>query len=163
MPSTKPTNRIRCASPTAATASLAEPADQREVGRHHGDLAELGQRDRPSELDRFDDLGAPRRVTGRRSRPAAAMVPGNVMARHHSGCRGKRKAGHARGLQALVRGDEEFAVAVAARDRRGDDAADVPAERRDERRDVVADRGVNERIAHDALLDQCAGRPRIAA
>ncbi len=38
---------------------VAEPADQRKVGRHHGDLAELGQRDRQRELDRFDDFGAP--------------------------------------------------------------------------------------------------------
>src|SRR5262245_53686566 len=48
--------------------------------------------------------------------------------------------------------DEKLAIAVAARNRRGHDACDAPAERPDEGGDVLADRGVNERIAHDALL-----------
>jgi hypothetical protein len=38
---------------------VAEPADQCQVGRHHGDLAELGQRDRQRELRRLGDLRAP--------------------------------------------------------------------------------------------------------
>ena len=52
--------------------AVAEPADQREIGRHHGDLAELRERHRPGELHRLGDLGAPdkalalRRGRGRR-------------------------------------------------------------------------------------------------
>ncbi len=42
--------------------AVAEPADERKVGGHHGDLAELGQRDRPGELHRLDDLGPPDRA-----------------------------------------------------------------------------------------------------
>ena len=52
--------------------------------------------------------------------------------------------------------DEKFAVAVAAEDRRGNDAADAPAERRQERADVVADRCMHRRVAHDAFLDVAA-------
>ena len=48
MPSTNPTNRIRCASADGGDRALAEPSDQREIGRHHGDLAKLCQRDRPA-------------------------------------------------------------------------------------------------------------------
>src|SRR5262249_2992914 len=48
--------------------------------------------------------------------------------------------------------DEELAIAVAAGDGRGHDACDAPAERPDEGGDVVADRGMNEGIAHDAFL-----------
>src|SRR5262245_40341757 len=48
--------------------------------------------------------------------------------------------------------DEELAIAVAARDGRGHDLCDAPAVRPDEGGDVLADRGMNEGIAHDALL-----------
>src|SRR5262249_57512851 len=48
--------------------------------------------------------------------------------------------------------DEELAIAVAARDGRGHDASDAPAARPDEGGDIVADRGVNEGIAHDAFF-----------
>src|SRR5262245_62936634 len=48
--------------------------------------------------------------------------------------------------------DEELAVAVAARDGRGHDACDAPAARPDEGGDVLADRGMNEGIAHDAVF-----------
>src|SRR5579864_5001180 len=49
--------------------------------------------------------------------------------------------------------DEEFAIAVAARDRRGDDAENVPAERRDACRDRIADFRMNLQVAHDPLAD----------
>src|SRR5580704_6139501 len=52
--------------------------------------------------------------------------------------------------------DEKFAIAVAAGDRRRHDTADAPAEPGQEGFDVVADRGVDGRIAHDALLDVAA-------
>src|SRR5580700_6479903 len=55
-----------------------------------------------------------------------------------------------------LRLDEKFAVAVAARDRRRRDTADAPAERNQKSADVVADRGVDGRIAHDAFLDVAA-------
>ena len=45
---------------------VAEPADQREIARHHGDLAKLRQRDRQRELDRLGQLGAPNRFARRR-------------------------------------------------------------------------------------------------
>jgi hypothetical protein len=45
---------------------LAEAPDQCEIGRHHGDLAKLRQRDRPCEPDRFDHVGTPRRAPGLR-------------------------------------------------------------------------------------------------
>ena len=45
--------------PDGGDAPVAEPPDQREIGRHHGDLAKLCQRDRPCEPDRFDHLGTP--------------------------------------------------------------------------------------------------------
>jgi hypothetical protein len=38
---------------------VAEPADQREIAGHHGDLAELRERDRQRELDRLGHLVAP--------------------------------------------------------------------------------------------------------
>ncbi len=44
----------------------AEPTDQCEIGRHHRDLAELGQRNRQRELDRLGQLDAPRARAGRR-------------------------------------------------------------------------------------------------
>src|SRR6202035_6066256 len=55
-----------------------------------------------------------------------------------------------------LRLDKKFAIAVAAGDRRRRDTADVPAECGQERADVVADRGVDGRIAHDAFLDVAA-------
>src|SRR5215831_10361302 len=48
--------------------------------------------------------------------------------------------------------DEELAIAVAAGDGRGHDVGDAPAARPDEGGDVLADRGMNEGIAHDAFL-----------
>src|SRR5215813_413197 len=81
---------------------------------------------------------------------AAAMVLGNVIARHHSGRYGNRKARHAD--SAVVGCDEELAIALAAQDGRGHDAYDTPAARPDEGGDIVADRGVNERIVHDAFF-----------
>ena len=38
---------------------IAEPADQRQIRRHHGDLAELRERKRQRELDRLGQLDAP--------------------------------------------------------------------------------------------------------
>src|SRR5262249_61796711 len=63
----------------------------------------------------------------------------------------QQKGANTRGSAALGC-DEKLAIAVAARDGRGHDACDAPAERPDEGGDIVADRGVNERIAHDAFL-----------
>src|SRR5437764_3302005 len=48
--------------------------------------------------------------------------------------------------------DEEFAVAVAARNGRGDHSGDHTPAGRDKGRDVVADCGMNARITHDAAL-----------
>ena len=45
--------------PDRRDGSVTQPPDQREIGRHHRDLAELGQRHRPGELDRVGDLGSP--------------------------------------------------------------------------------------------------------
>src|SRR5262245_32361229 len=59
IPSTNPTNRIRWREADGRDRPVAEPPNECEVGGHHSDLAELGQRDGPRELDRFDDLGAP--------------------------------------------------------------------------------------------------------
>src|ERR1043165_7311538 len=53
---------------------------------------------------------------------------------------------------ALLGGDEEFAVAVAARNGRGDHSDDHTPAGRDKIRDVVAHRGMNARITHDAAL-----------
>src|SRR5580698_1198314 len=55
-----------------------------------------------------------------------------------------------------MRLDEKFLVAVAASDRRWCGAADAPAEPSQKGADVVADRGVNGSIAHDAFLDVAA-------
>src|SRR5580693_3906095 len=52
--------------------------------------------------------------------------------------------------------DKKFAVAVAAGDRRRRHTADAPAERGQKGANVVADRGVDGRIAHDAFLDVAA-------
>src|SRR6185437_14504550 len=49
--------------------------------------------------------------------------------------------------------NEEFAVAVAAEDRGGDDTAEAPAARSKQRLGVGADGGVHGRIADDAFLD----------
>src|ERR671934_2256519 len=48
--------------------------------------------------------------------------------------------------------DEEFTVAVAARNGRGGHSGDHTTARRDKGRDVVADCGMNARITHDAAL-----------
>src|ERR1700722_7091078 len=48
--------------------------------------------------------------------------------------------------------DEEFAVAVATKDRRRHDAANAPSERRDNCANVLADHFVNRFVAHNALL-----------
>ena len=48
---------------------IAEPADQREIARHHGDLAELRERNRQRELDRLGQLDAPNPAARRRMRP----------------------------------------------------------------------------------------------
>ena len=48
---------------------IAEPADQREIAGHHGDLAELRERKRQRELDRLGQLGAPNPAARRRMRP----------------------------------------------------------------------------------------------
>src|SRR5215831_13401123 len=50
--------------------------------------------------------------------------------------------------------DKEFAVAVAARNRRGDDAAHAPAFRGKERGDVVAHGAMYRRVAYDAFFDR---------
>src|SRR5215467_2601127 len=52
--------------------------------------------------------------------------------------------------------DEEFAVAVAAGDRRRKGRDDLAAERRDERGDVDTDCRMRVGIAHDALLEPAA-------
>src|SRR5690242_5379972 len=49
--------------------------------------------------------------------------------------------------------DEEFAVAVAARNGRGDYSGDHTPAGHDKGRYVLADRSMNPRIAHDASLD----------
>ena len=64
-----------------------------------------------------------------------------------------QEKGWSGGASGAMRADEEFAIAVAARNRRGNDAADAPAARRDEGRDIVAHGNMNERVSHDALLD----------
>src|ERR1700737_162459 len=56
----------------------------------------------------------------------------------------------------MARADEELAVAVAAGNRRGNDAGHLPAERVDARRDVVAHRPMNIRIARDAFFQLAA-------
>ncbi len=43
---------------------IAKPADQREIGGHHRDLAELRERDRQREPDGLDKLDAPGRRCG---------------------------------------------------------------------------------------------------
>src|ERR1043166_531749 len=53
--------------------------------------------------------------------------------------------------------EQELAVAVAARDRRRDDAGDAPAQPRDEARDVLAYGRVHLRVAHDPFLDAASG------
>src|ERR1700683_3413331 len=57
-----------------------------------------------------------------------------------------------------LRLEQKLAIAVAAEDRRGDDTADAPAARGHECFHVFTDRGVDERIAHDALLAIAARR-----
>src|SRR5262249_52869664 len=116
--------------------TVAEPPNECEVGRHHGDLAELGQRDGPRELDRFDDRApAALRAWPPRWFPAMSSrgTIADAMATERRGTRGSVALGC----------DEKLAIAVAARDGRGHDACDAPAERSDEGGDIVADRGVN--------------------
>src|ERR1700741_834340 len=81
---------------------------------------------------------------------AAVMFPGTVISRHRSGCYGNRKV--QRAGSAAPGCDEEFAVAVAARNGRRDHSGDRPPAGRDKAGDVVADGGMNARIAHDASL-----------
>ena len=52
-----------------------------------------------------------------------------------------------------VRPDEELAVTAATGNGRGDGAGDGPAERGDDGGNVVADRGVDQRVTHDPLLE----------
>src|SRR5215469_12576500 len=59
--------------------------------------------------------------------------------------------GNTRG-SAAIGGDEELAIAFAAADGRGDDLRDAPAVRAHEGGDLVADRRMNEWIAHDAFF-----------
>src|SRR5262245_3209098 len=140
MPNTNPTNKMSCARLTAAmAASPSRPMRTRSVvimATWPSWVSAIGQASLTVSI-------VSARQTARTfvaADPAAVMVPGNVMARHHNGCRGERKA--QRGdFSAAPRRDEEFAVAVAADNGRGDDAFDLPAVRGDERGDVVADRG----------------------
>ena len=67
---------------------VAEPADQREIARHHGDLAELRQRDRQRELDRLGHLVAPNRPARRRGGLHRSRHRHGA---HHSRARARRK------------------------------------------------------------------------
>ena len=60
MPTTKAANSTVCASAAPAIASSPRWPMSDEVAGHHRHLAELRQRDRQSELDRGDELGAPK-------------------------------------------------------------------------------------------------------
>src|SRR5262249_20379288 len=56
------------------------------------------------------------------------------------------------GFSGAIGHDEELAIAVAAGDGRGDDLCDAPAVRAHEGGNLIADRCVNEWIAHDAFF-----------
>src|SRR5260370_42452194 len=57
------------------------------------------------------------------------------------------------GRSIMLGAEQEFAIAVAAEDRRGHEAENAPAERRHRIRQILADGGVDPGIADDALLD----------
>src|SRR5262249_45579593 len=99
---------------------IAEPANQREVDRHHGDLPELRKRERTGELYCFDQLVAPdARARRRRNDAVPATHPATIAGQSGRG------SGAARWLARLiaVRGDEELAIAVAASDLRREEQA----------------------------------------
>ncbi len=50
---------------------IAEPAEQGQIGRHHGDLPELRQRDRQCQPDRLGQFDAPVRRCGRGGNPGS--------------------------------------------------------------------------------------------
>ena len=92
MPSTKPMNKMRCASPTAAIASdPSRPIKARSVviiAIWPSWVSAIGHASLIVSAISTRKTVRPAGASG----PAAAMVPGDAMARHHSGCRGKRKA-----------------------------------------------------------------------
>ena len=59
---------------------IAEPAEQRQIGRHHGDLAELGHGQRRRQLQVSPNSARQSASRRRRTRPAVAMVCDAVMA-----------------------------------------------------------------------------------
>ena len=93
MPRTNPTNRIRCARPTAAMAcSPRRPINARSVvimAIWPSCVSAIGH---ASLIVSIMSVRHGARL-GCAGAPAATMVRGNVMARHHKECRGKRKAG----------------------------------------------------------------------
>ena len=110
MPNTKPRNRIRCASPTDATAaSPSRPISARSVviiAIWPSWVSAIGQ----ASLTVSAISVRQTKLSPCGAEVAAVMVPRWVMARHHNGCRGKRKAS-----LAAPRRDQEFVIAVAAR------------------------------------------------
>ena len=92
---------------------------------------------------------------------AARAEPGNLELLHHGlsiandrRCVqiGRQRTDEPPRASAAIGRDEELAIAVAAGDGRGDDLCDAPAVRAHEGGDLVADRRVNEWIAHDAFF-----------
>ena len=58
----------------------AKPPEQHEVGRHHGDLTELRERNRCREPDRIGQLSVPKAQAGRgmRARRESSIVYGHA-------------------------------------------------------------------------------------
>src|SRR5258707_12348701 len=148
MPNTKPRNRIRWASPTAATAdSPSRPNSARSVvimAIWPSWVSAIGQASfTVSAISFRQTKRSPCGAEG-----AAVIVPGTVMARHHNGCHGERKA-----VSALLSRNQELVIAVAAGYRGRDEPHNRPIEGRDQCRHVGADPLVDRRIAHEALFD----------
>src|SRR5215475_2677124 len=148
MPSTKPQNRIRCVSATAATApSPSRPINARSVvimAIWPSCVSAIGQ------ASLMVSRSSLRQMAGALASPLT-MVPGSDMARHHTGGRGSRKA-----ISIACRADQELVIAVAACDRRRNDACDTPALAGHEGCDVVTDRRMSLRIANHALFQMLA-------
>ena len=68
----------------------------------------------------------------------------------------RERRGKLCGSSHATRRDEELAVAVAAENGGGGDADDLPVVCGNEGGNVVANRGVDERVAHDAFLGPTA-------
>src|SRR5262245_28125952 len=148
MPNTNPTNKMRCARPTAAMApSPSRPMSARSVvimAIWPSWVSAMGHASLTVSIISARQTPCPARAAAL----ATVIVPGSIMARAPEPTPWQEKG--ATGGSRAIRGDEELAITVAAWNDRRLDAGDLPAARRDDAGDVLAYQGVKARIAHDA-------------